>query len=1464
MNSRSLAMLAGCFFLFTALVYSSPSSSDTILSIPKTESRPVIDGELDNMWHQLYKTRIDRHVTSYNAPDDWLDLFGFLRMTWDSSNLYLFIDIMDDNLNTSSGNAYENDGIELYFDGDNSKNSQDVGYDANDQHWTYVYGKTDGSIAPHGAHAWKRTETGYILEASIPVSDLNFNLEEGLFIGFELQINDNDNGSRQHIGKWWEETDNSWLEPGLFGTAQLESRTVDDLLGVPYSAAVPVIDGQTDAIWQIFPEVSFNTYTTDVGDPVSSMSDWDDLQMSFRSLWTDSDFCLLITVIDDEIRTPSGSEYENDSIEIYFDGNNSKNSESQGYDSNDLHWRWVYKGSHESAPDDVDYAWLQTEDGYQLELRIPARDLSFPLENSHAFGFDIQINDNDGSYRSQIAKWYAPSDDTWLNPSLFGTARLVRNSQSTPPLVSLTSPQDGAIFYEGSRIDIQATASDPDGSVSRVEFYAGSEKIGEDETEPYVMSWSGIRLGDYTLTALAIDNTQDFNMSNPVAVTVTIDSSIEKVKKPDFSVERGFYKSPFNLIVSSETEGATIYYTVDGSTPVVSSSRTRSDATPLTIQVDPASSDFRAPAPGFVVRAFAVKEGMRSSKIVTQTYLFVNQVAALSPENQKPDNGWPEPSAYNGQWIDYGMDPSVYNDSKYKNSMEDAFTQISTISLVTDLGNLFDPDSGIYVNCDIRGTEWERQTSVEQLNPDGSEGFQIDAGLRMRGGWSRHDENPKHAFRLFFREKYGKGKLEYPLFGDEGVDEFDKVDLRTAQNYSWSYYGDSRNTMVRDVFSRDLQREMGQPYTRSRYYHLYINGVYWGLFQSQERAEAHFAASYLGGDDDDYDTIKEDWAPGTVKATDGNLDAWEDVWNLCVAGFASDAGYFKLQGQNADGTRNSSYDYLVDIDNLIDYMLVIFYAGNFDAPCSKFGSNASPHNFYSVYNRNGQDGFKFFIHDAEHTLLPQEASPGIGLYENRVNIGDISGNYRMNVGSFYYFHPQWLHYKLSDSKEYRLRFADHVYKYFFNNGLFTPDTLSALLLSRAVEIDKAIIAESARWGNTKSYRSLTQRDWQSAVDDIVEDWFPYRTEIVLDQLKDEDLYPDMAPPVFSHNSQVLTQALVSITAGYRIDLANPNSDAGSIYYTTDGTDPRSIGGSVSSGSVEGGDATSVVLQSGTTLKARIKNGNTWSALHTIDLMLPSALNTLAVTELHYHPTDNGEVNDDEYEFIELKNLSSGSLNLSFASFADGIDYSFPSGSVIEGNGFVVLASNAQEFAIRYGFAPFGEYSGQLNNGGEHVALVSASGDTVLSFTYDDKDPWPEEADGGGYSLVSHQENPTDDPDDPDYWKLSATMNGSPGADDSSSPVAYDMMQPASNQLLQNYPNPFNPSTTLSFTLSSSSHVTLIVYDIQGREIETLLNGNLEAGLHLVQWRARGLASGTYLYRLITRDYTETRRFILQK
>jgi hypothetical protein len=89
-------------------------------------------------------------------------------------------------------------------------------------------------------------------------------------------------------------------------------------------------------------------------------------------------------------------------------------------------------------------------------------------------------------------------------------------------------------------------------------------------------------------------------------------------------------------------------------------------------------------------------------------------------------------------------------------------------------------------------------------------------------------------------------------------------------------------------------------------------------------------------------------------------------------------------------------------------------------------------------------------------------------------------------------------------------------------------------------------------------------------------------------------------------------------------------------------------------------------------------------------------------------------------------------------------------------------------------------------------------------------------------------------------------------------------QPMNYMLSQNYPNPFNPTTNITFNLSNSHHTTLKVYNILGKEVETLINEKLESGNHYVTWNAKIFPSGMYYYRLISGDFVETKKMVLMK
>ncbi len=411
---------------------------------------------------------------------------------------------------------------------------------------------------------------------------------------------------------------------------------------------------------------------------------------------------------------------------------------------------------------------------------------------------------------------------------------------------------------------------------------------------------------------------------------------------------------------------------------------------------------------------------------------------------------------------------------------------------------------------------------MELIDPSGTqEGFQVNAGVRIRGGFSVSGSNPKHAFRFYFRDEYGDSRLRYPLFGDEGAAEFDKIDLRTSQNYSWAFQGSGQNNFLRDIFSRDLQGAMGHPTKRGEFYHLYINGQYWGLFQTDERVGADYGSIYFGGADEDYDVVHNN--PRDNAAIDGNLDAYRRLWEEFVKpNGLSDlnmADYYRVQGMNSDGTRNPEFERLLDVDNVIDYMIITYYTSDSDGPGSKC-TRPALNNYFGIYNRANPDGWKFFEHDSEHSL------DTTGCNNSDHNMVTPLAN---NGNTFNHFNPHWMHEQLAETNsDYRQRFIDRVHEVFAENGLLGDTNVEGMLQRRADEIEEAILAESARWGDAKRSSPYTKLDWDRAVRNSVY-WTRGRTDDVLAQLRSVGWWSSTEIPEFHPVSgQVAAGTIVTI------------------------------------------------------------------------------------------------------------------------------------------------------------------------------------------------------------------------------------------------------------------------------------------------------------------------------------------------
>jgi hypothetical protein len=763
------------------------------------------------------------------------------------------------------------------------------------------------------------------------------------------------------------------------------------------------------------------------------------------------------------------------------------------------------------------------------------------------------------------------------------------------------------------------------------------------------------------------------------------ESSVSSV---DFSVERGYYDAPFALELGTTTPGASIRYTTDGSQPT---------ETYGTLYTGPISIDAAT-----AVRAIAFKAGLLPSYVDTHTYIFLDSILA------QPANPPGFPSTWgihkNGEPViaDYEMDPEVVNSPSDRDLIRDAFKSIPTLSLVTDVQDL-----DIYANPGERGEAWERPVSAELIYPDDEQpGFQINAGLRIQGGVGRTTIIPKHSFRLLFKGKYGTAKLEYPLFPGSPVTSFDTLTLRGGMNRSYAgKLGEPRlhlnlTTYTRDEWLRSSQIAMSGIGSHGTFVHLYLNGLYWGLYNVVERPDASFLSSYLGGDKEDWYVVNHS---GPVS---GSGERFETMYRLAGAGGLEDPEKYAEIRQYIDTTQ------------FIDYVILNFYSGN---------ENWGLTNRYAGI-RNPDGTAKYLAWDGELIWID-----GAWLYSSPPGAPITRTEELIRV--------------LMENPDFKMEFADRMYKHLFNDGALTDANSQARWIKINDPINLAIIGESARWGDVRYERPIIRSDWLSAYENVlaqmdgnVEKWVALTREA--------GYYPPIDPPTFNrHGGLVMT--------GFELTMAAPE---GTIYYTTDGSDPRVpvTGVTAPTASVY---QSPLALTATTHVKARVLAGDVWSALHEATFRVSEPDAPLHITEIMYNP-----IGGDDYEFIELKNDGETEVDLSNMAF-EGITFSFPSGTILPAGEFAVLVHNPIAFAERYPKVHVdGTYQAQLSDKGEEIILRDRQGKVRISVPYDDENGWPVSPDGRGDSLVFI--NLSGDQHDPKNWRASSELHGSPGADDS--------------------------------------------------------------------------------------------------
>lgn len=608
-----------------------------------------------------------------------------------------------------------------------------------------------------------------------------------------------------------------------------------------------------------------------------------------------------------------------------------------------------------------------------------------------------------------------------------------------------------------------------------------------------------------------------------------------RVADTTFDLHRGYYSGRIRVSIRTATPDATIRYTTNGSAPTPEVGR---------IYTGPIDIDRTT-----VLRAAAYKPAHLPTNVDTQTFIFPDRVpdqdgtgfpATWGERNDRPVTA------------DYGMDPEITGSDIYRARLRTGLRSLPSLSVVLDPGDLFGADRGIYCHPTERGRAWERAASVEFIPSDAEPGFQVGAGVRIQGGWNRRpEESPKHSLRLIFRREYGDRRLTFPLFGPEAPTEFDTLILRGGSNNSWLHWNGEerrRGDLIRDQWMRDAHRDMGHPSARGRFVHLYLNGLYWGVYNLAERPDQRFAAAHFGGLPEQYD------ARNAGDILGGDAEAWDELFRICNRGLGSVDAFRAVEDR-------------IHMDGFIDFMLLNLYGANAD------WDRVS--NWYAARRRTPPGPFHFFVWDAERTLENVD--------DNRLDTDDDRS-------------PTRLFRRLRENAEFRLRFADHVQEHCLGDGALDSFRAKLRYSRHAAVLKPAMVAESARWGDYRRdvhpykvgpYELYTPDDhWRPEVNRLLNDYFPRRAAVLVGQLREAGLFPNIDAP-----------RLVLSDDGYRF--AHPEFP---VYFTRDGSDPRGPDGNPSPSAVmvSGKDEKWIARRRAADLRARAVDRSgavpEWSAL----------------------------------------------------------------------------------------------------------------------------------------------------------------------------------------------------------------------------------------------------------------------------